>query len=68
MIPVRSSVGSGFPVVRKERTLLSDARNYHQPSYALSFSDPRDFSITFKRTLNVKRGILRQLTEGKGAV
>lgn len=68
VIPVRSSVGSGFPVVRKERTLLSDARNYHQPSYALSFSDPRDFSITFKRTLNVKRGILRQLTEGKGAV
>lgn len=37
--PVRSSAGSGFPFVRKERTLLSDVRNHHQPSCALSFSD-----------------------------
>ncbi len=33
--PVRSSAGSGFPFVRKERTLLSDVR----PSCALLFSD-----------------------------
>lgn len=37
--PVRSSTGSGFPIVRKERTLLSDVRNHHQPSCALLFYD-----------------------------
>lgn len=35
--PVLSSTGSGFPIVLKERALLSNVRNHHQPSCALLF-------------------------------
>jgi len=76
MLWTRSGVAlvRGFPFVRKERTLLSDVRNHHQPSYALLFSDVTLFPIQFYWSIRVKkRGILnkkenKRAVSGTGAV
>lgn len=58
--PVRSSTGSGFPIVLKERTLLSNVRNHHQPSCALVFYDVTLCAANLVDSTCLKKGILRK--------